>query len=75
VAERQIALPPNKGRQRAMLNRRIRNDLTGLVARIAVARNEIRDTISKSVKTIAESRELMAEVDAVVARDKISGAP
>jgi hypothetical protein len=58
-----------------MLNRRIRNDLTGLVARIAVARNEIRDTISKSVKTIAESRELMAEVDAVVARDKISGAP
>ena len=56
-----------------MLNRRLVESMAALAAQMAFARIDMRDSISNSRKTITESRELMAQVDAMLERDKIIG--
>ena len=73
VAERPIALPPNTRRERAVSNRRLLKILAGFVAELASARDDMRNHISDSRKTIVESQELMAQVNVMLERDKIIG--
>jgi len=54
-------------------NRRHLKILAGFVAELASARDDMRNNISDSRKTIAESQELMAQVNVMLERDKIIG--
>jgi hypothetical protein len=58
-----------------MLDRRIIASLAGFIAQLDSVRDDLRTSISHSRRTIAESRELMAQVNAVLERDKIIGRP
>jgi hypothetical protein len=58
-----------------MSSRRIIESLAGFIAQLDCARDDMRTSISHSRKTIADSRELMSQVDAVLERDKIIGGP
>jgi len=50
-------------------NSRLVKTLAGFVAQLAFARDDMQHHISDSRKTIAESRELMAQVNALLERD------
>jgi hypothetical protein len=58
-----------------MLDRRIIASLAGFIAQLDFARDDMRTSISHSRKAIADSRELMSQVNTVLARDKIIGGP
>jgi hypothetical protein len=71
VAERPIALPPLQERERVVANSHLDvliAEINEHLRRFHESRCDLRETIAMTRKSIDESRALMTEVDAIIAK-------